>query len=82
MDRAPLPRSAPAFAEAPAGRAFGALAKRAAASLAVTVVWIACTVFAAGALLSSFSAQVSGEVVGASGAVSPIVVSLDKSLAF
>jgi catechol 2,3-dioxygenase-like lactoylglutathione lyase family enzyme len=66
----------------PAGCAFGALAKRAAASLAVTVVWIACTMLARLGPGVVVSAQVSGEVVGASGAVSPIVVSLDKSLAF
>jgi catechol 2,3-dioxygenase-like lactoylglutathione lyase family enzyme len=73
---APLPRSAPAR------RAFGARAKRAAASLAVAVVWIACIMLAPLGPAVVVSAQVSGEVVGASGAVSPIVVSLDKSLAF
>jgi catechol 2,3-dioxygenase-like lactoylglutathione lyase family enzyme len=58
------------------------LTKTAAASLAVMVVWIACimpTPFGLGVVVS---AQAAGEVVGASGAVSPIVASLDKSLAF
>jgi catechol 2,3-dioxygenase-like lactoylglutathione lyase family enzyme len=58
------------------------LTKSAAEHLAVMVVWIVCIVLAPLGQRVGVSAQAAGEVVGASGAVSPIVVSLDKSLAF
>src|SRR5262245_55645284 len=58
------------------------LTKRAAGRPAVMAVGIACITHAPLGLVGVVSAQATGEVVGASGAVSPIVVSLDKSLAF